>query len=81
MIAITRLFWLKLCAAAVGLLASAAEAAPAIDDGFVFVPGGVFQMGSPDSERQRNADERRHAVKIPPFLSIPARSAKSAMRK
>lgn len=36
-------------------------------DGFILLPGGVFQMGSPEGERQRDADERRHAAKVSPF--------------
>jgi formylglycine-generating enzyme required for sulfatase activity len=39
---------------------------------FVLLPAGSFQMGSPESERDREAQERRHAVSIakPFYLGI-----------
>ncbi len=41
--------------------------AAAVDDGFVRLPGGSFLMGSPESERQRCADETRHEVRVAAF--------------
>ena len=36
-------------------------------DGFLLLPGGSFTMGSPESERQRQADEVRHRVELDAF--------------
>ena len=36
-------------------------------DGFLLLPGGSFMMGSPESERQRQADEVRHRVELDAF--------------
>lgn len=41
--------------------------APSVNDGFLHLPGGMFQMGSPDSERQRGGDEVRHQVRVSAF--------------
>lgn len=35
---------------------------------FVLVPGGTFEMGSPESESGRKRDERLHTVTVGPFL-------------
>ena len=40
-------------------------------DGFILLPAGEFQMGSPDHERQRNADEVRHTVHLSSFFVDP----------
>ena len=54
------------------ILAGSASAAPAgAADGFLLLPGGEFQMGSPDSERLREADEVLHTVRISPFFVDP----------
>lgn len=58
------------------LLATVSEAAEkaggnVIKDGFILLPGATFQMGSPSSERQRDADELRHAVTVSPFYVDP----------
>ena len=54
------------------ILAGSASAAPAGSaDGFLLLPGGEFQMGSPDSERLREADEVLHTVRISPFFVDP----------
>jgi sulfatase modifying factor 1 len=34
---------------------------------FVHVPGGTFQMGSPENEAGRDSDERQHQVTLSPF--------------
>lgn len=36
-------------------------------EGFVLINGGTFQMGSPDSEPWRSADETAHAVTVSDF--------------
>ncbi len=53
--------------------AHAAEGADAAmpNDGFVLLPGATFEMGSPDSERQRSADEVRHKVTVSAFYVDP----------
>ena len=35
---------------------------------FVLLPGGEFEMGSPDTEEGRFGDEAKHTVKLSPFL-------------
>lgn len=40
-------------------------------DGFVLLAGGEFFMGSPENERQRDADEVRHRVRVSPFYIDP----------
>ena len=35
---------------------------------FVLLPGGEFEMGSPEDEVVRNSDEAKHTVKLSPFL-------------
>ena len=35
---------------------------------FVLLPGGEFEMGSPDTEEGRFSDEAKHTVKLSPFL-------------
>ena len=35
---------------------------------FVYLPGGEFEMGSPDTEEGRYSDEAKHTVKLSPFL-------------
>lgn len=47
--------------------AFAQEAGATVPDGFVFVPGGSFEMGSPESEAWRSADEAQHAVSVGDF--------------
>lgn len=46
--------------------AHGAEAA-AVHDNFILLPGGAFEMGSPTTERQRDADEVRHQVSVSAF--------------
>ena len=63
------------------ILAGSASAAPAGSaDGFLLLPGGEFQMGSPDSERLREADEVLHTVRISPFFVDPYEVTQEAMR-
>lgn len=42
-----------------------------VADGFVFLPGGTFFMGSPETERQRDNDEMRHQVSVSAFYVDP----------
>lgn len=62
-------FTMALGALAVPFLPTAL-AAP-VDDGFVLLQGGAFTMGSPESERQRQADETQHSVTLSPFYLSP----------
>ena len=43
----------------------------ASDDGFVFIPGGSFLMGSPDTENWRIDDELQHEVTVGSFCMDP----------
>lgn len=52
------------------LLAMSASCAFA-DDGFVFVKGGKFLMGSPSSENWRSDDETQHEVSVSDFWISP----------
>lgn len=60
-------------ALALGLLALQAGASQAVqvDDGLVLIAGGTFTMGSPASERQRQADETQHRVTLSSFYVDP----------
>lgn len=40
-------------------------------EGFVLIEGGTFQMGSPDSEPWRSADETQHTVTVSDFYISP----------
>ena len=42
-----------------------------VDDGFVLIGGGTFQMGSPESENWRIDDETQHQVSVGPFYMDP----------
>ncbi len=42
-----------------------------VNDSFVLLEGGSFIMGSPDSERQRGADEVSHKVTVSAFYADP----------
>lgn len=42
-----------------------------VNDNFVLLEGGSFIMGSPDSERQRGADEVSHEVMVSAFYTDP----------
>lgn len=46
-------------------VASAQESDQA--DGFLYIPGGSFLMGSPESENWRIEDEVQHEVTVLPF--------------
>ena len=52
------------------LQATVSQAAP-VADGMVLIPGGTFTMGSPESERQRQADETQHQVTVSAFYVDP----------
>lgn len=39
----------------------------AVPEGFLFISGGTFDMGSPDSEAWRSADETQHTVTVSDF--------------
>ena len=47
--------------------APSSKAAPSSDDYWVYIPGGTFMMGSPESEAQRNANETQHQVTVSSF--------------
>ncbi len=42
-----------------------------VNDGLVFINGGTFMMGSPDTEVQRENDENQHEVKVNSFYMAP----------
>ncbi|MBS5449609.1 MAG: SUMF1/EgtB/PvdO family nonheme iron enzyme [Coriobacteriia bacterium] len=56
-----------LCTASLPRIAEATE--PGIE--LVDIPAGTFSMGSPDSERQRQADETQHDVTLSAFRLAP----------
>ena len=61
--------WTKVMGAVMAAQLSVAAAAE-LNDGLVLLPGGTVTIGSPDSERQRQADElcrpaRGHATRLP----------------
>lgn len=45
--------------------------AASVDDGFIFLPGGTFRMGSPENERRRGSDEVRRQVRVSAFYVDP----------
>lgn len=45
--------------------------AAGIDDGFILITGGTFQMGSPDTENWRSDDETQHTVTVSDFYMAP----------
>ena len=61
---------LALALGVLALQATVSQAAP-IEDGMVLIPGGTFTMGSPVSERQRQADETQHQVTVSAFYVDP----------
>ena len=61
---------LALALAVLALPATMSQAAP-VADGMVLIPGGTFNMGSPASERQRQADETQHQVTVSAFYVDP----------
>lgn len=42
-----------------------------IEDGFILITGGTFQMGSPDTENWRSDDETQHTVTVSDFYMAP----------
>lgn len=42
-----------------------------IEDGFILITGGTFQMGSPDTENWRSDDETQHSVTVSDFYMVP----------
>ena len=57
-------------------LSAVASAAPATapttgSDGFILLQGGSFTMGSPTTEKQRQADATQHTVTLSPFYVDP----------
>lgn len=50
---------------------SAENSGAEVKDGFLLLPSGKFLMGSPDTERQRNVDEKQHEVSISAFYVDP----------
>lgn len=45
--------------------------AAGIDDGFILITGGTFQMGSPSTENWRSDDETQHMVAVSDFYMAP----------
>lgn len=44
---------------------------PSAEDGFIYIKGGTFEMGSPDSEAWRSEDENLHSVSLNDFYLAP----------
>lgn len=42
-----------------------------VEDGFILITGGTFQMGSPDTESWRSDDETQHPVTVSDFYMAP----------
>lgn len=42
-----------------------------MEDGFILITGGTFQMGSPDTENWRSDDETQHTVTVSDFYMAP----------
>ena len=63
--------WTKVMGAALAAQLSVAAAAAELNDGLVLLPGGTVTIGSPDSERQRQADETQHQVTLSSFYVDP----------
>ena len=63
--------WSKVMGAALAAQLSVAAAAAELNDGLVLLPGGTVTIGSPDSERQRQADETQHQVTLSAFYVDP----------
>lgn len=42
-----------------------------VEDGFILITGGTFQMGSPDTEAWRSDDETQHPVTVSDFYMAP----------
>ena len=45
-----------------------------VEDGFLFIQGGTFLMGSPDAENWRIDDEMQHEVTVDSFCMDPYRN-------
>ena len=45
---------------------------PQVDDGFVAIEGGTFNMGSPEDEPWRGSDETQHEVTVSSFFMDPS---------
>ncbi|MDT3662659.1 MAG: flavodoxin [Anaerobiospirillum sp.] len=63
--------WTKVMGAALAAQLSVAAAAAELNDGLVLLSGGTVTIGSPDSERQRQADETQHQVTLSAFYVDP----------
>ena len=63
--------WTKVMGAALAAQLSVAAVAAEVNDGLVLLPGGSVTIGSPDSERQRQADETQHQVTLSAFYVDP----------
>lgn len=50
------------------MIALSACTAGAQDEGMVHIEGGTFQMGSPTTEPERDADETLHEVTVTDFM-------------
>lgn len=59
------------CAQAAIAAPNTAATTTAVNDNFVLLQGGTFTMGSPETERQRQADETAHEVTLSPFYVDP----------
>ena len=63
--------WSKVMGAVMAAQLSVAAATAEVNDGLVLLPGGTVTIGSPDSERQRQADETQHQVTLSAFYVDP----------
>ena len=63
--------WSKVMGAVMAAQLSVAAAAAEVNDGLVLLPWGTVTIGSPDSERQRQADETQHQVTLSAFYVDP----------
>lgn len=61
----------KLVMAMATMTAMSACTAEAQTDGLVLIKGGTFQMGSPATEPERDADETRHEMTVQDFFMSP----------
>lgn len=52
-----------------------------INDGFIFIKGATYTMGSPEQERMRSKDEKQHTVTISDFYISPYETSQKEYQK